>query len=81
MRPGTAQWAAKDARAAGPTAVRGLSAEQDGYLLSEVSAPHAVGSAGELSFRVTDADGDPLTAYTTSALDASYDDLVCDVTN
>jgi hypothetical protein len=46
--------------------VRGLSIEQDGYLLSEVSAPTAIGAAGELAFQITGADGKPLTDYTVS---------------
>lgn len=49
-----------------PVPVRGLSIEQDGYLLSEVSAPTAVGAAGELAFQITDAAGEPLTEYTVS---------------
>ncbi|WP_043497139.1 hypothetical protein [Georgenia sp. SUBG003] len=51
---------------AGTEPVRGLSAGQDGYLLSEVSAPDAVGSSGELSFRITDDEGAPLTDYAAS---------------
>ncbi|WP_205324583.1 hypothetical protein [Glycomyces sp. YM15] len=48
------------------TAVRGLSIEQDGYLLSEISAPTSTGAAGELAFQITGADGRPLTDYTVS---------------
>jgi len=52
--------------ATGAGAVRGLSLEQDGYLLGEVAAPAEVGSAGELSFRITGPDGEPLTDYAVS---------------
>ncbi|OHV72998.1 heavy metal-binding domain-containing protein [Pseudofrankia sp. BMG5.36] len=51
---------------AGTGSVRGLSLEQDGYLLGDVAAPDVVGKAGVLSFQVRDGDGDPLTAYTPS---------------
>jgi hypothetical protein len=46
--------------------VRGLSIEQDGYVLSEVAAPTGVGAAGELAFQITASDGKPLTDYTLS---------------
>ncbi|ACQ82260.1 conserved hypothetical protein [Beutenbergia cavernae DSM 12333] len=46
--------------------VRGLSLEQDGYVLSEVTAPGGVGEAGDLSFRVDGGDGHPLTAFAES---------------
>jgi hypothetical protein len=46
--------------------VRGLSIEQDGYVLSEVAAPTGIGTAGELAFRITASDGKPLTDYTLS---------------
>jgi hypothetical protein len=46
--------------------VRGLSIEQDGYVLSEVAAPAGVGATGELAFHITASDGRPLTEYTLS---------------
>lgn len=46
--------------------VRGLSIEQDGYLLSEIAAPAAVGTEGTLAFGVTAPDGTVLTRYTES---------------
>ncbi|MEU5154736.1 heavy-metal-associated domain-containing protein [Glycomyces sp. NPDC021274] len=46
--------------------VRGVSIEQDGYLLSQVSAPTGIGEAGELAFQITGADGEPVTDYTVS---------------
>lgn len=42
----------------------GLSMEADGYRLSEVEAPAAVGETGELRFSVLDPDGQPLLDYT-----------------
>ncbi|MGW2092362.1 heavy-metal-associated domain-containing protein [Promicromonospora sukumoe] len=55
--------------AAGPASVRGLALEQDGLLLSPVTAPDEVGERGTLSFSVTDADGggagDAVTAFET----------------
>lgn len=42
----------------------GLSLEADGYRLSPVEAPRAVGEAGELRFSVLDPDGEPLLGYT-----------------
>ncbi|MFD7026358.1 heavy-metal-associated domain-containing protein [Promicromonospora sukumoe] len=50
---------------AGPTAVRGLALEQDGLLLSPVTAPDEAGERGMLSFSVTDADGAAVTAFET----------------
>ncbi|MCM3658278.1 heavy-metal-associated domain-containing protein [Agromyces mediolanus] len=44
----------------------GVSIDADGYLLSPVTAPGAVGEAGELRFQVLDASGHPVTEYTTS---------------
>ncbi|GAA1689820.1 hypothetical protein GCM10009830_41780 [Glycomyces endophyticus] len=46
--------------------VRGLSIEQDGYLMSEVAAPAVVGEEGVLAFGVTAPGGAPLTEYTES---------------
>lgn len=45
---------------------RGLSLSEGGYALSPVEAPRAVGEAGELSFRIDDATGEPLTEYATT---------------
>ncbi|MDN3242003.1 heavy-metal-associated domain-containing protein [Glycomyces tritici] len=47
-------------------AVGGLAIEQDGYLLSQVSAPAGIGEDGELAFQITGADGAPLTDYAVS---------------
>lgn len=60
--------AGHSAHPAAPAApsVRGLAIAQDGYLLEEVTAPGAVGEAGELAFRITDPHGGPLTRYTDS---------------
>ncbi|MBL7498533.1 heavy-metal-associated domain-containing protein [Frankia sp. CNm7] len=55
-----------DHGASASPSVRGLGLEQDGYRLGEVTAPGRTGEAGTLSFQVRGADGDPLTAYTTS---------------
>lgn len=46
-----------------PAAVRGLSIAQDGYVLSSITAPQAVGRSGSLSFRVLDRDGRPVTDF------------------
>jgi hypothetical protein len=48
------------------SALKGLSLGIDGYVLSPVQAPAAVGESGELSFQIQDADGDPVTEYTTA---------------
>lgn len=44
----------------------GLSIEQDGYQLRDLSAPRQVGQDGTLSFRLTGPGGDAVTAYDTS---------------
>ncbi|GAA2309502.1 hypothetical protein GCM10009853_078730 [Glycomyces scopariae] len=46
--------------------VRGLSIEQDGYLMSEVAAPAQTDTDGVLAFGITAPDGTPLTEYTES---------------
>ncbi|MFI8526216.1 heavy-metal-associated domain-containing protein [Promicromonospora sukumoe] len=58
---------AADAHGSGadPASVRGLALEQDGLLLSPVTAPDEVGERGTLSFSVTDADGAAVTAFET----------------
>ncbi|WP_407359643.1 heavy-metal-associated domain-containing protein [Microbacterium sp. LBN7] len=48
------------------TALKGLALSIDGYVLSPIEAPAVVGEAGELSFRIQDAAGEPVTAYTTA---------------
>jgi len=49
-----------------PDGVKGLAAGTDGYLLSPVQAPGAVGEAGSLSFQIQDVAGKPVTDYKTS---------------
>lgn len=49
-----------------PAQLRGLSIEQDGYRLSAVEAPARAGESGELSFRILDPDGEPLTDFETT---------------
>jgi hypothetical protein len=44
----------------------GLSIEQNGYLLHDVTAPTTVGPEGTLSFALSGPDGQPVTAYDTS---------------
>lgn len=46
--------------------VRGLSLEQDGFRLTVPSAPDQTGQAGELSFKIMDADGKPVTDFDVS---------------
>jgi hypothetical protein len=43
----------------------GVLSAAGGYRLDSLTAPDAVGVAGTLSFRILDAHGDPVTAYTT----------------
>jgi hypothetical protein len=43
--------------------VQGVSVEQNGYLLQEVTAPHTVGEAGELAFTITGPDGAAVTDF------------------
>lgn len=51
---------------AGAEALNGLSASADGFLLSPVEAPAAADEDGELSFRILDGAGEPVTEYTTA---------------
>lgn len=44
--------------------VKGLALGADGYVLSPIEAPAAVGESGELSFQIQDASGAPVTKYT-----------------
>ncbi len=46
--------------------VGGLSVEQGGYTISPVSSPSVAGQPGELSFRILDPEGKPLTGYSTN---------------
>jgi hypothetical protein len=62
--PGTAE-EADPADAAAEAPVRGLSLEQDGLLLSPVSAPGEVDEPGTLSFSITTADGAAVTEFET----------------
>lgn len=50
---------------AGTTSVQGLALEQDGVLLSPVTAPGEVDDAGTLSFSITTADGAAVTEFET----------------
>lgn len=45
------------------TAVKGVTASEEGYTLTAVDAPDAVGESGTLSFAITGPDGAPLTDY------------------
>lgn len=47
-------------------ALAGLSLSAQGYELSPVTAPAATGETGALSFRILDADGEPVTAFDTA---------------
>lgn len=49
-----------------PDALRGLGLAQDGFVLSPVTAPTEVGVDGELTFRILDGAGEPVTAFSTS---------------
>ncbi|MGC5025153.1 heavy-metal-associated domain-containing protein [Tsukamurella sp. DT100] len=51
---------------AAPTALKGVSLSAEGLTFAPVAAPRAVGEAGSLSFRIEDAAGAPVTAYTTT---------------
>lgn len=48
------------------SALKGLALAIDGYVLSPVEVPAAVGELGTLSFQIQDAAGDPVTEYTTA---------------
>ncbi|SDQ77875.1 hypothetical protein SAMN04489742_2526 [Arthrobacter crystallopoietes] len=45
--------------------VQGVTVEQGGYVLQQVSAPSATGEQGELSFTITGPDGAPVTDFET----------------
>lgn len=55
-----------DDEGAAPTPPPGLSLSQAGYLLSPVSAPPRAQSPGQLRFRIDNAAGEPVTAFTTT---------------
>jgi hypothetical protein len=60
-----------DAAASGSTPVaaddvRGLSVSHRGYTLTALAAPEVAGEAGNISFAITDASGERLTAYDTA---------------
>jgi hypothetical protein len=59
---GTGNHKAASASTDGPP-TPGVSVEQGGYVLQEVSAPGAVGQAGQLSFTVSGLDGVPVTDF------------------
>lgn len=48
------------------SAVTGLSMEEGGFILNEVSSPPSAGQQGTLSFTISDAQGKPVTAFETS---------------
>ncbi len=54
------------APAAGGSPVQGVTAERGGYLLGGITAPAAIGTAGELAFTVTGPEGSPVTQFETS---------------
>jgi hypothetical protein len=62
---GTEMTATEADGATGATPVHGLALEQDGLLLSPVSAPDEVDEAGTLSFSITSADGTAVTEFET----------------
>ncbi|WP_223622939.1 heavy-metal-associated domain-containing protein [Microbacterium sp. EST19A] len=47
-------------------ALKGLAISIDGYVLSPITAPAVAGESGELSFQIQDADGEPVTSFTTA---------------
>ncbi len=49
-----------------PATPQGLSLSASGFVLSPVSAPASAGEAGELSFRILDARGEPVVAFETA---------------
>ena len=48
------------------TSVKGLSMEQDGFLLGDVSSPGTAGQEGTLSFTISDTTGQPVTDFEAS---------------
>ena len=51
---------------AAPAALKGVALSAEGLTFAPVAAPRAVGEAGTLGFRIEDAAGAPVTAYTTT---------------
>ncbi|MFI2563522.1 heavy-metal-associated domain-containing protein [Paenarthrobacter sp. NPDC018779] len=62
----TAGPAKDDGAAQAASAVTGLSMEEGGFILKDVSSPGSAGQQGTLSFTIADADGNPVTAFETS---------------
>lgn len=58
--------AAPGSQKTAPDSLKGLSLGSDGYALSPVAAPAAVGAPGEMSFKIQDFSGKPLTGFTTA---------------
>lgn len=58
--------AADDPTSTAAAELKGLSLGLEGYVLSPVEAPAGVGAPGELSFRIHDAAGTPVTEYATA---------------
>ncbi|WP_043807235.1 hypothetical protein [Paenarthrobacter aurescens] len=56
--------AAGTVKTSSPT--QGVTSERSGYLLREVTAPAATGTAGELAFTITGPDNSPVTQFDTS---------------
>ncbi|MHA7224350.1 heavy-metal-associated domain-containing protein [Arthrobacter sp. RHLT1-20] len=52
--------------AAAGSPVKGVTAERGGYLLGGITAPAAIGTAGELAFTITGPGGSPVTQFETS---------------
>lgn len=55
-----------DASPQASAAVPGVTSAQGGYLITAVTAPAEVDQAGDLSFRILDADGEAVTTFATS---------------
>ncbi|GGM59380.1 heavy-metal-associated domain-containing protein [Microbacterium saperdae] len=58
--------AGEESSDAAADSLKGLSLGLDGYVLSPVTAPGAVGTSGELRFQILDVAGTPVTEYTTA---------------
>ncbi|MGZ9828904.1 heavy-metal-associated domain-containing protein [Tsukamurella ocularis] len=63
---GHGEHAAPAATAPAAATLKGVALSAEGLTFAPVSAPRAVGEAGILSFRIEDAAGAPVTAYTTT---------------
>jgi hypothetical protein len=62
----SAATAGEETADAAADSLKGLSLGLEGYVLSPVEAPGAVGTSGELRFQILDAAGAPVTEYTTA---------------